>query len=378
MNIICFSNIDWDFLKQRHQNLMEEFSERDDIENIIFVETLGSRSIKFNKEDLKRGLKKIKNLFFKKNKFKEKNVVSDKITILTPKFIPFYNKLAFEINKNMLKKQLKKIKEIKKIDDNKTITWTMLQHPSILKLLNESNYKKNIFDCIDDIKSIPNVEKIIIKTEEMLIEKSDLVFSTSKTLYDYCKCINPNTYILKNAVSSKFIMHNKSKKTIKSDKKIVGYVGTIYEWFDLEKIIELAKCRPDLEIILAGPVRIDVSELEQYKNVKLLGRISHDKVKDVIDISDVCIIPFKLNDLIINTNPVKVYEYFSRGKVVVSSEIPELFEFKDLLYLYKDNFVECVDMALNEKDFKEKQLKRIEVAKYNTWKARVDKALKLI
>lgn len=380
MNIICFSNIDWDFLKQRHQNLMEEFAKRDEIETIIFVETLGSRSIKINKEDFKRGIKKIKNIL-SKNKCStndKKLKINEKIIILTPKFIPFFNKFTFEINKNILKKQLNKIK---KLDNNETITWTMLQHPSILKLLNESNYKKNIFDCIDDIKSIPDVENIIVETEYELIKRSDLVFSTSKALYNYCKEINKNTYILKNAVNDKFIIENgyiSDLKKIDSHKKIVGYVGTIYEWFDLEKIVELAKKRPDLDIILAGPIRIDVSELEKYENVSLLGKVSHDEVKEVILKSDVCIIPFILNDLIMNTNPVKVYEYFSMGKAVVASEIPELFEFKDLLYLYKDNFLECIDMALNEKNCKEKKLKRIEVARNNTWKSRVDEALKLI
>jgi len=376
MNIICFSNIDWGFIKQRHQHLMSAFAEMLEVENIIFVETLGTRSLMLNKEDLRRGIKKV--VSRSKAKQHTDDEISEKIKILSPKFLPLFNDAAYEINSVLLKYQINKITREHNIKLEDTIAWVMLPHPSIYRLLKKMKFNKIIFDCIDDIKSIPNTKEIIINTEENLIKESDIVFTTSNALNRKCIQLNENTYMLKNAVSKEFL-NEKNRVNADKKKKVVGYVGTIYEWFDLAIIEQLAKCNTDIDIILAGPVRIDVSTLMEYNNVKLLGKVSYEEVEKLIESFDVCLIPFIVNDLILNTNPVKLYEYFSKGKPVVTANIPEIREFENLLYAYdnSEEFLEAVRKALDEKDVNLFS-KRKDVASRNTWESRTENALEII
>jgi GT2 family glycosyltransferase len=80
-----------------------------------------------------------------------------------------------------------------------------------------------------------------------------------------------------------------------------------------------------------------------------------------------------LNKLTKGVDPVKMYEYFSQGKPVVATDMAELAQSTDLLYIGKDpdDFARKVDQAIAERDPKLKE-QRMEFAAANTWSARVE------
>src|SRR6185503_626889 len=86
---------------------------------------------------------------------------------------------------------------------------------------------------------------------------------------------------------------------------------------------------------------------------------------------DACLIPFKRNEITAATDPVKVYEYLSSGKPVVSVDLPELEPIADLLYLARDpdDFVAKLDQALVEQDLDLVERRRAFAAD-NTWQKR--------
>src|SRR5262249_58670192 len=65
---------------------------------------------------------------------------------------------------------------------------------------------------------------------------------------------------------------------------------------------------------------------------------------------DVCVIPFKLNPITEATDPVKLYEYLSGGKPVVSAPLPELAPYRDHLYIAENgaDFAAKIDRAISE------------------------------
>ena len=88
---------------------------------------------------------------------------------------------------------------------------------------------------------------------------------------------------------------------------------------------------------------------------------------------DACLIPFKTNDTTAATDPVKVYEYLSGGKPVVSVALPELGPFRELLYIARshDDFVRQLDRALAEDDPHIVERRR-SFAAQNTWQKRYE------
>ena len=84
-------------------------------------------------------------------------------------------------------------------------------------------------------------------------------------------------------------------------------------------------------------------------------------------------IPFKINELTLSTNPVKFYEFISSGKPVVAVRLPELLPYADILYLSKDkeDFIKNIETALKEKD-KDLIGRRINLARSNDWDRRFD------
>jgi len=95
------------------------------------------------------------------------------------------------------------------------------------------------------------------------------------------------------------------------------------------------------------------------------------------------LIPFKINRLTLASNPIKLYEYLSAGKPVVSTALPEVCEnASDLVYIARDeeDFVRKVEEAVKEAESPNKELimRRINFAKENSWEKRIETIEKLL
>ncbi|MEI8313783.1 MAG: glycosyltransferase, partial [Verrucomicrobiota bacterium] len=114
-------------------------------------------------------------------------------------------------------------------------------------------------------------------------------------------------------------------------------------------------------------------ELERLPNVHLFGLQPYERMPRYLYHFDVCIIPFKLNEVTRATDPVKFYEYVSSGKPVVSVNLPELEQYRDYLYLAatKEEFALNLDAALQERDPGLVE-RRKELARQNSWNQRVE------
>jgi O-antigen biosynthesis protein len=75
--------------------------------------------------------------------------------------------------------------------------------------------------------------------------------------------------------------------------------------------------------------------------------------------------------LTLATNPLKLYEYFACGHPVVSSPLPEVQEFNDLVYVAStpDQFVSQMEAAMDENDLSTAVGRRV-VAERESWTAR--------
>jgi hypothetical protein len=82
-------------------------------------------------------------------------------------------------------------------------------------------------------------------------------------------------------------------------------------------------------------------------------------------------IPFRISPLTLATNPLKLYEYFACGHPVVSSPLPEVQEFNDLVYVANtpEQFVSQLEAAMDENDEPCAFGRRI-VAERESWTAR--------
>lgn len=85
------------------------------------------------------------------------------------------------------------------------------------------------------------------------------------------------------------------------------------------------------------------------QNVKFLGRKRYEDLPAYRKAFDVAVNPFRLNELTLNANPLKVREYLAAGLPVVSSAIPEV-EKVGLCKIARtsEEFVQKVDECLAE------------------------------
>ena len=84
---------------------------------------------------------------------------------------------------------------------------------------------------------------------------------------------------------------------------------------------------------------------------------------------------FKLNDIIRDVDPVKLYEYISMGKPVISVYYKEVNQFRDFVFFYHspDELIRIVD-ALMQKEMKQKYnyKNQQEFLKENNWEKRYE------
>lgn len=360
MKILYFAPIDWNFIRQRPQHIAERLSR---FCEFVYIQPLGLRNLRL--KDFSRACNRLCGLFFSK-----KNGVDLNIKSLF--FIPILNRYVEELNKFII------VKQIRRLTDEETIIWITSPSEIIPGLLNNLKFKVLVYEIMDDYPKIhPSRSKKITRVENWLIHEANLVIVTSSILLE--KAVNETTILVCNGVDYAFFNKNsfEKPKPLQGMKKIIGYIGTIYDWVDFDIIDFVAEQRKDLDFVFVGPVQTNV--LPNRPNIHFLGKKNYTTMPDYINFFDVCTIPLKRNKFADTINPVKIYEYFALGKPVVATKTQEISYFSDLLYMAenKNDFLCQLEMALSEQD-SQIQRERKTVAKSNDWSIKAESIKKAL
>jgi GT2 family glycosyltransferase len=243
--------------------------------------------------------------------------------------------------------------------------------------LREAFGARVVYDCMDDWQNWPTEPlpgQFSLAEERKLVGESDVLVVTSRELHARHAASGITSKLIPNAADFDFFRNAPAGSLLsKLPRPVIGYFGAIADWFDLELMTEVIRNRPQYSFALIGQVHlVDISGLKSLSNVYLLGEKNYQELPGYLREFDVCTLPFRMNNLTRAVDPVKVYEYLSQGKAVVSTPLPELNSLSELLYFADgaEEFAQQIDKALEERDPKLVS-RRVEFAARNTWAARV-------
>jgi GT2 family glycosyltransferase len=239
-----------------------------------------------------------------------------------------------------------------------------------------------LYDCMDEWEDFPGIGRPLLQAEQELIGSSDVVTVTAALLEEKLRDKNPRCTLVRNGVDFAFFRERYQPSPILGDLEhpIIGFYGALAEWVDLGLLAEVARARPDWQLVLIGDVFVaDLEGLDRLSNVHLLGRRPYDDMPRYLYHFDVCLIPFRLNQVTHAVDPVKFYEYISDGTPVVAVPLKELAIYEDYLYFAEtpSAFVEGIEAALAENDPALRE-RRVALARANDWRdryQRMDRAI---
>lgn len=247
----------------------------------------------------------------------------------------------------------------------------------------ELGAKLSMYQCIDDMTEEEYTAKHGARVEEEAMRDSDIAFVTSRNLLRLKKHLNPNTYVLHNAVDISIFEKAlegplpRPKELVGVKGKIIGFTGNINEYrLNYPLFKQIAEQHPDKTLALVGPLNSDcykVHGLDEMPNVILTGGKHISELPAFLQHFDVAIIPFLKNKLTASIYPLKINEYLAAGKPVVATNFSEdIRSFSDVVYLADsdESFVQTINKAILE-DSPALVEKRVLTAKQNTWTERV-------
>jgi glycosyltransferase involved in cell wall biosynthesis len=253
--------------------------------------------------------------------------VEKNLFVLNPLAIPAYGwNLVRQTNQWWLKSQI--VRAMRRLRFQRPISWIF--NPAAAILAGALNEEILIYQCVDEYSAFSGVHAASILTlEERLLSLADLVIVSAEPLrQSKCKS-NPNTVLVRHGVDYTHFRRALDAETIipeevaRLPRPIIGFFGLIADWVDTELMAKIANKYPQGSLVVLGKATTDTSCLA-LPNVHLLGRKPYEALPAYCKGFDIAINPFRINELTINANPLKVREYLAAGLPVVSTDIPEV------------------------------------------------------
>ena len=187
-----------------------------------------------------------------------------------------------------------------------------------------------VYDCMDELANFRGASPELRERERQLFGQAGVVFTGGHRLYE-AKCLqHGNVYPFPSSVEVEHFARARQGLTDPADQRELprprlGFYGVIDERFDTALIGELARRRPEWQLVLLGPVvKIDPAELPQAPNLHYLGQKAYAELPEYLAHWDVALLPFALNPSTEFISPTKTPEYLAAGVPVVSTGIRDV------------------------------------------------------
>jgi len=298
--------------------------------------------------------------------------------VLTPLVVPLPSSpWAKAVNRRLLVHQIRSA--LAKVRTGPVQVWSFT--PDVSYLLGRFGEEKVLYYCVDDHASFTGYDRRqVLRDEEDLCRRADLVVTTSTALQEAKKAWNPNTILVPHGVDyehfRKAVTNNLPTPPDIADipHPRLGFFGLIRDWVDLDLLAEVARMRPDWHIVMIGDAdsNVDLGRYWPIPNIHFLGRKPYADLPAYCRHFDVGLIPFKINELTRAVNPIKLREYLAAGLPVVSTPLPEVAEYEGQVRTAEraDAFVACLAECLADQD-PARPAARSRAMATETWPAKV-------
>ncbi len=238
-----------------------------------------------------------------------------------------------------------------------------------------------VYDCMDYHAGFSTNHPGMVEEETRLLQRADLVVTTSAPLSEIVGETAPNL-LIRNAGEIDYFSRSPAIPAYSSERPVVGYLGAIADWFDIDLVAAAARRYPNWDFVLVGSTdHCDTTEAAKLSNIRFIGEVPYDEAAAWVHSFDVATIPFRLTELTRCTNPVKVYEYLAAGKPVVATALPEVELMSDVVHVAAspDAFMDLLETAMGERYDAKLVERRRQSAKPHDWNnraARLDSAIR--
>lgn len=266
----------------------------------------------------------------------------------------------------------------------RSISWFTVPHPG--HLAGKLGDEFCVYYCTDDYSAFPGVDEVLIAARDRdLSLRADLLFVATPGLEAPKRALNPNTVFSPHGVDVDLFRQAMDERTELPERvrgiprPVIGYIGTIHEWVDLDLLAWLASERPTWSFLLVGHAATDVSALRDLPNVHFAGPQPYADLGRWSKAIDVALIPQRRTRWIANANPLKLREYLAAGRPVVSVRNPEIEKFASWVRIADDHhaFLAAIDAALLDTG-RDAAEARAAVVADQTWERRVDTVLRTL
>lgn len=228
------------------------------------------------------------------------------------------------------------------------------------------------------IKDTENVFTIVTADE---IEKDVLYKRKNEKIAFSCNGVDYEHFT---QIDSNYKYEEEFSEILNENKPIIGYYGALATWFDYNLVKELARKRPNYNIVLLGikyDGSYDEAKLEEYKNIHFLGSRDYKVLPNYAKNFTVCTIPFLINSITNATSPVKLFEYMALDKPIVTTAMPECKKYESVMIANtSEEFINLIDKAVNMNKNQNKNYYEIlkKEALENTWDEKANIIIELL
>lgn len=298
--------------------------------------------------------------------------------VLTPLVVPLPSSAAVKkLNRVLLINQIRRA--LRKIGQGSVQFWTFT--PDVGYLLGCFNEEAVVYYCVDDHSQFTGYDVAqVLAEEEALCRQADLVVTTSLSLQQAKAGFNANTVMVPHGVDYAHFSRALTDELAEPDDIAniphprLGFFGLLRDWVDLDLVADLARQHPEWHFVMIGDADFDLSAYRQLPNIHFLGRKPYDVLPAYCKAFDVGLIPFKINDLTVAVNPIKLREYLAAGLPVVSTPLPEVALYDRWVEIAGDSqsFREAIERVLTSCGDHGLAAQRSRAMAQETWHSKVE------
>jgi len=299
IDLVCFSHLRWGFVFQRPNHLMSRFAR---IGRVFFIEEPIHDEGPIGLESVEA----IKNLW----------VCTPHINSATS------SEMAEAMQRRLLDGLIRKHRIVSPVE------W--FYTPMALPLATHLDPSLVVYDCMDELSGFHGAPSELLEREERLFGHADVVFAGGSSLYESKRTRHPEVFLFPSSVDDAHFASARTRENDPPDQAPigfprVGFFGVIDERMDLALIENLARRRPQYQIIMIGPVvKISEDSLPRLSNIHYLGMKSYSDLPKYIGGWQVAMMPFALNEATRFISPTKTLEYLAAGRPIVSTAVPDV------------------------------------------------------